>query len=286
MNWREELKSPGIQTRLPRSDGGGASLWTKCINCGAILYHVEIEKNHHVCLKCNFHFVMPARKRIEFLLDEGSFQEFDSDLRTTNPLKFNDLKPYEERLKQSEKKTGETDAAIWGTGTLGSYPVSLAVFVFEFMGGSMGSVVGEKITRCIEKAADEGRAAIVVSSSGGARMQEGIISLMQMAKTCAALERLKKKGLPYISLLAHPTTGGVAASFAMLGDFNLAEPGALIGFAGPRVIEQTIRQKLPEGFQRSAFLLEHGMVDEIVERKNLKNYLSRIFKMLDHQFTK
>lgn len=281
MSWREDLKNPGIQTRRSRDeDSPGSSLWTKCLNCGAILYRVEIERNQHICLKCDYHFVMPARRRIELLTDAGSFQEFDSDLQSADPLQFEDLKPYEQRLKASQKKSGENESAIWGTATLEGYPISLCVFVFEFMGGSMGSVAGEKIARCFDKAREEKRAAIVVSASGGARMQEGIVSLMQMAKTCAALERLKEAGLPFFSILTHPTTGGVAASFASLGDVNIAEPEALIGFAGPRVIEQTIRQKLPEGFQRAPFVQEHGQLDAIVSRKEMRAYLSRFLKLL------
>jgi len=285
MNWRRELKSPGIQTKSSgsRDSGGGSSLWTKCLDCGAILYRVEIERNLHVCLKCNFHFVMPARQRLEYLLDEGSFQEFDADMRGGDPLGFQDQKPYASRLAASREKSQEQESVIWGEGKMSGTPVSISVFVFEFMGGSMGSIAGEKITRCLEHALKRKIPAIVVSSSGGARMQEGILSLMQMAKTSAAIHRLKEAGIPYISILAHPTTGGVAASFAMLGDINIAEPEALIGFAGPRVIEQTIRQKLPEGFQRAQFLLEHGMVDDVVERKEQKKYLSKVFSMLQHR---
>lgn len=285
MSWRKDLKTPGITTRMPRStDSGGASLWTKCLDCGAILYRVEIERNQHVCLKCNYHFVMPARARISMLTDANSFEEKDEALKSRDPLSFKDLKPYGERLKSSEAKSAEKESTIWGTAKIEGQEVSIAVFVFEFMGGSMGAVAGEKVTRCIEYALEKKIPAIVVSSSGGARMQEGILSLMQMAKTCAALKKLKSAGLPYISILAHPTTGGVAASFAMLGDFNIAEPEALIGFAGPRVIEQTIRQKLPEGFQRAQFLLDHGMVDAIVERKEQRKYLYRILSKLQHQY--
>jgi len=285
MSWRKDLKSPGIQTRLPRSgpDQSGTSLWTKCINCGAILYRVEIEANFHVCLKCNYHFVMPVRKRVAMLSDPDSFEEFDAEMRSPDPLHFKDQKTYKERVQRSKKKSGELEAAIWGRATLNAQPFCFSVFVFEFMGGSMGSVVGEKVTRCFEYALENRIPAVVVSSSGGARMQEGIISLMQMAKTCSALYQMKEEGVPFISLLAHPTTGGVAASFAILGDINIAEPEALIGFAGPRVIEQTIQQKLPEGFQRAPFLLEHGMIDNIVARKDQRAYLSNIFHLLRHQ---
>jgi acetyl-CoA carboxylase carboxyl transferase subunit beta len=281
MSWIKELKSPGI---LPKSEPveskAPANLWTKCLDCGAILYRVEIERNRFVCLKCDFHFPMPARERVHLLSDSKTFKEFDTDMQAGDPLGFVDLAPYVERLKSSQKKTKEIDAAIWGEAKIDGMPYALCVFVFEFMGGSMGSVVGEKITRCFEYAFEKKMPAVVVSSSGGARMQEGIHSLMQLAKTCGALQKMKREGLPYVSLMAHPTTGGVAASFAMLGDINIAEPGALIGFAGPRVIEQTIRQKLPEGFQRAPFLFEHGMIDDIIHRKDQKKYLSRLFRML------
>lgn len=281
MSWIKELKSPGIQPRAePIESKAPANLWTKCVDCGAILYRVEIERNRFVCLKCEFHFPMPARERIHLLSDPKSFKEFDAEMQPADPLGFVDLSPYVDRVKSSQKKTKETDAAIWGEAKVDGIPYALCVFVFEFMGGSMGSVVGEKITRCFEYAAEKKMPAVVVSSSGGARMQEGIHSLMQLAKTCAALQRVKRVGQPYVSLMAHPTTGGVAASFAMLGDINLAEPGALIGFAGPRVIEQTIRQKLPPGFQRAPFLFEHGMIDDIVARKDQKKYLSRLFRLL------
>lgn len=281
MSWIKELKSPGIQAKAaPIESKASANLWTKCVDCGAILYRVEIERNRYVCLKCDYHFPMPARERVELLCDAGTFKEFDADLAPTDPLKFVDVSSYANRILASQKKTGEKDAAIWGEGECEGQKFSLAIFVFEFMGGSMGSVVGEKITRCFEYAREKKIPAIVVSSSGGARMQEGILSLMQLVKTCAALQKMKREGLPYISLMAHPTTGGVAASFAMLGDIAVAEPGALIGFAGPRVIEQTIRQKLPEGFQKAPFLLEHGMIDQILHRKDQKKYISQVFRML------
>lgn len=223
---------------------------------------------------------MPARERIALLMDEGSFEEKDAQMGPGDPLGFKDQTAYVDRLKTAQKKSGEPDAAIWGHGLCEGKPLSLAVFNFDFMAGSMGSVVGEKVTRCFEYAHAKKMPAIVISASGGARMQEGIFSLMQMVKTCAALQKMKRDGIPYISLMAHPTTGGVAASFAMLGDVAFAEPGALIGFAGPRVIEQTIRQKLPEGFQRAPFLFEHGMIDHIVHRKDQKKMLSRVLKLL------
>jgi acetyl-CoA carboxylase carboxyl transferase subunit beta len=248
-------------------------LWIKCNNCSEIIYSKEIDRNLKVCPKCEYHFRITARDRIDLLVDPGTFKEFDSQVHSEDPLQFKDSQKYRDRIKAAVKKTGLTDAVISGTSTLDGIPVVLTVFDFFFMGGSMGSVVGEKITRAIEKAVELKCGIIIISSSGGARMQEGALSLMQMAKTSAALARLRREGLPFISVLTDPTTGGVTASFAMLGDVNLAEPKALIGFAGPRVIEQTIRQELPEGFQRSEFLLEHGMIDRIVNRKELKKTL-------------
>ncbi len=290
MSWRDELKTPGIQKRqdTPSAPGttGTPTLWTKCLDCGTILYRLEIEKNHFTCLKCQYHFPIPARKRLELLLDAESFQEFDPDLSSSDPLEFKDQKSYGDRMKQAQKRSGENEAMIWGEGKIEGYRCSLAVFEFEYMGGSMGSVVGEKLTRNFEHALKNKIPAIVFSSSGGARMQEGIFSLMQMAKSCSALQRLKEAGIPYVSVLTHPTTGGVAASFAMLGDVQIAEPEALIGFAGPRVIEQTIRQKLPEGFQRSPFLLKHGMIDAIVSRKDHRAYLANLFYLLRSRIQK
>jgi len=300
VNWRDELQTPGIKAGIKKQDestpksgdtpaaaaAASPSLWTKCLDCGTILYRLEIEKNYFVCLKCNFHFAIPARKRLELLLDLDSFQEFDADLKSSNPLKFQDQKSYSERLAQAQKKTGEAEAMIWGEGKIEGFRTALAVFEFQFLGGSMGAVVGEKLTRTFEHALEHKIPAVVFSSSGGARMQEGIFSLMQMAKSCAALNRLKDAGIPYVSVLTHPTTGGVAASFAMLGDVQIAEPEALIGFAGPRVIEQTIRQKLPEGFQRSPFLLKHGMIDAIVSRKDQRAYLAKLFRLLRSRIQK
>jgi len=280
MSWINELKSPGIQSKAPVESKAAANLWTKCVDCQAILYRIEIERGRFVCPKCDYHFPMPARDRVALLTDEGSFVEKDMDLFPVNPLGFVDQISYSDRVANAQKKTGENDAAIWGEGLCEEIPVSLSVFVFDFMGGSMGSVVGEKITRCFENSFEKRIPAIVVSSSGGARMQEGIHSLMQMVKTCAALQKMKREGIPYISLMAHPTTGGVAASFSMLGDIAVAEPGALIGFAGPRVIEQTIRQKLPEGFQRAPFLMDHGMIDMILTRKDQKKTFARLFRLL------
>jgi acetyl-CoA carboxylase carboxyl transferase subunit beta len=253
---------------------------TKCQNCRETLYSKDLENNHNVCPKCNHHFRISAVKRIELLLDEGSFVEFDGDMVSVDFLEFKDSKSYQERIDAAVAKGGAKDAVICGEGRIDGKPVQLSVFDFTFMGGSMGSVVGEKITRSIERGLEKKMPVIVVSASGGARMQESIMSLMQMAKTSAALAKLRDAGIPYISVLTDPTTGGVTASFAMLGDINMAEPKALIGFAGPRVIEQTIRQKLPEGFQRAEYLLEHGMVDIIVERKEMKQKLSQMISML------
>ena len=253
-------------------------LWIKCNNCAEIVYSKEIDRNLKVCPKCDYHFRITAKERIELLVDPGTFTEFDSQLQSEDPLGFKDSQKYVDRIKTARKKTGLNDAVISGICTLDGVQVVLSVFDFFFMGGSMGSVVGEKITRAAEKAVEEKCGLIVISSSGGARMQEGALSLMQMAKTSAALARLRRERLPFISVLTDPTTGGVTASFAMLGDVNLAEPKALIGFAGPRVIEQTIRQELPEGFQRSEFVLEHGMIDRIVNRKELKKTIVNLLR--------
>ncbi len=255
-------------------------LWTKCDGCHEILYRQELEKNLNVCPLCGHHMAWPARARLAALLDEGSFEEHDRGLEAQDPLGFTDSKRYRDRLKSSRKAVGEEDAFISGTGRIDGATVSVGCFVFEFMGGSMGSVVGEKVTRVFERAHQLGVPAIIFSASGGARMQEGIFSLMQMAKTSAAIARFREVRKPYISVMLHPTTGGVAASFSWLGDVILAEPRALIGFAGPRVIEQTIRQKLPEGFQRSEFLLEHGMIDAIVHRKDLRNRISQLVGLM------
>ncbi len=253
-------------------------LWIKCNNCAEIVYSKEIDRNLKVCPKCDYHFRITARERIDLLVDPGTFVEFDDQLQSEDPLQFKDSQKYRDRVKTARKKTGLNDAVISGICTLDGVKVVLSVFDFFFMGGSMGSVVGEKVTRAAEKAVEERCGLIVISSSGGARMQEGALSLMQMAKTGAALARLRRERLPFISVLTDPTTGGVTASFAMLGDVNLAEPKALIGFAGPRVIEQTIRQELPEGFQRSEFVLEHGMIDRIVNRKELKKTIVNLMR--------
>jgi acetyl-CoA carboxylase carboxyl transferase subunit beta len=251
-------------------------LWVKCESCKEIVYRAEVDRAGRVCPKCGYAFRMSARERIASLVDNGSFEERESSLRSRDPLGFKDTKRYTERLKAARSKTGLEEAVITGLGRIGGFPVALAVLEFNFLGGSMASVVGEKLTRTIELATLKRLPLLIVSASGGARMQEGILSLMQMAKTSAALQRLATERVPYISLLTDPTTGGVTASFAMLGDIILAEPRALIGFAGPRVIAETIRQPLPEGFQRSEFLLQHGQLDLVVERRELKETLRRI----------
>ena len=250
-------------------------LWVKCDSCRQIIWKKDLEENMNVCPKCEKHFRIDARTRLAQLLDDNQYETFDGNISSTDPPKFVDLKPYSSRLRQAQRDTGLKDAVINARGKLQGRPVIASVMEYAFIGGSMGAVVGEAITRAIERAAETRTPLIIVSASGGARMMEGVVSLMQLAKISAALARLDKVKVPYISLLTDPTTGGVTASFAMLGDLNIAEPGALIGFAGPRVIEQTIRQKLPPGFQRSEFLLQHGMLDAVVSRKQLKPYIAR-----------
>ena len=250
-------------------------LWVKCEGCRQIIWKKDLEENMNVCPKCDKHFRIDARTRLAQLLDDNQYESFDGNLSSTDPLKFVDLKPYSSRLRQAQKDTGLKDAIINAHGKLLGRPVVVSAMEYSFIGGSMGAVVGEAITRAVERSADTRTPLIIVSASGGARMMEGLISLMQLAKISSALAKLDKAKVPFISLLTDPTTGGVTASFAMLGDLNIAEPGALIGFAGPRVIEQTIRQKLPPGFQRSEFLVEHGMLDAVVSRKQLKPYIAR-----------
>lgn len=255
-------------------------LWVKCNSCNEIIYRKVIERNLQVCPKCNYHFQIPARKRIEWIVDANSFIEYDAQLTPMDPLEFKDSKRYSHRLKESQEKTGFKDAIICGEGRIEGQPVMIGIFEFSFMGGSLGSVVGEKITRLIERAIEKRIGVVIFCASGGARMQEGILSLMQMAKTSAALARLHEARLPYISVLTDPTTGGVSASMGMLGDVIIAEPKAMIGFAGPIVIKETIRTELPEGFQRAEYLLEHGMVDLVVERKDLRHVLASLLEML------
>jgi acetyl-CoA carboxylase carboxyl transferase subunit beta len=250
-------------------------LWVKCDGCRQIIWKKDLEDNLNVCPKCEKHFRIDARTRLAQLIDANHYEIDDQDIASTDPLKFVDLKPYASRLKQAQSDTGLKDAVLNVRGKLNGRPVIVSAMEYAFIGGSMGAVVGEAITRAVERAASSRTPLIIVSASGGARMMEGVISLMQLAKISAALAKLDDAHVPYVSVLTDPTTGGVTASYAMLGDLNIAEPGALIGFAGPRVIEQTIRQKLPQGFQRSEFLLEHGMLDAVVPRKQLKPYLSR-----------
>jgi acetyl-CoA carboxylase carboxyl transferase subunit beta len=279
MGWFTREKAPMAQ-KVEKKGKLPEGLWTKCVSCGEVLYSKDLEKNLNVCAKCGHHYRISSRKRLDLLLDAETFAEYDAGMVSVDFLEFKDSKSYQERIDAAVAKGGSKDAVICGSGKIEGTPVQIAVFDFSFMGGSMGSVVGEKITRAIERGIEQHMPVLIVSASGGARMQESILSLMQMAKTSAALAKLRDKGLPYISILTDPTTGGVTASFSMLGDINMAEPKALIGFAGPRVIEQTIRQKLPEGFQRSEYLLDHGMVDIIVERKDMKEKLSQVLKML------
>ena len=275
MSWLNKIKA-GIGKKSPKDE----DLWVNCKKCKEQIYIAELEDNLKVCPKCEYHFRLDARQRIHLLIDHETFIEQDQDLTSPDPLKFKDTKKYKERIKATIKKNTTNDAIITGSGEIEGLAVEVCVFDFSFMGGSMGSVVGEKITRSIERAIDKNMPVIIVSCSGGARMQEGIFSLMQMAKTTSALQKLSAKKIPYISLLTDPTMGGVSASFSMLGDVILAEPGALIGFAGPRVIEQTIKQKLPAGFQRSEFQLKHGLIDNVVHRKELKSTLARLLSML------
>jgi acetyl-CoA carboxylase carboxyl transferase subunit beta len=263
------------EERRVRTEG----LWVKCESCRTIVFRKDLEANLFVCPKCQFHFKMNAKQRLEMLLD-SRWTEHDAGMTSTDPLKFVDTKPYAARLKEARKKLGMNDAVITAEGRLNGRGIVCCAMEFGFIGGSMGAVVGEKVTRGIELAIESRQPLVVVSCSGGARMMEGTISLMQLAKVSAALAKLDDAKVPYISLLTDPTTGGVTASFAMLGDINIAEPGALIGFAGPRVIEQTIRQKLPEGFQRSEFLLEHGFLDAVVHRKDLKSFIANSFDLL------
>jgi len=268
------------KTRLQATDKRDmpADVWEKCPACGKIVYRQKLQENWNVCPECGFHMRLPASDYVDLLTDARSFVELDAGLRSADPLGFVDQKPYPDRLRDAERKTGRGDAVITGEGKLESIPTCLAVMDFAFIGGSMGSVVGEKIARAGLHALAGRMPLIVVSASGGARMMEGIFSLMQMAKTSAVLAQMHEERLPYISVLTDPTTGGVTASYAMLGDVNFAEPGALIGFAGPRVIEQTIKQALPEGFQRAEFLLDHGMVDRIVDRRRMKGEIARFLR--------
>jgi acetyl-CoA carboxylase carboxyl transferase subunit beta len=277
--WFKKDRAPK-EVREGRTSKVPEGLWVKCDNCRQILYNKELARNFKICPKCGFHFRLSAPERLRMLLDDEKYVEIDTNLRSSDPLKFRDSKKYRDRLRDAEAAVGPSDAIVIATGSLEGIPVVIGAMEFFFMAGSMGSVVGEKIARAAERALTDRRPLILVSTSGGARMQEGILSLMQMAKISATLGRLAEGKVPYISVMTDPTTGGVTASYAMLGDLNLAEPNALIGFAGPRVIEQTIRQTLPEGFQRSEFLLEHGMLDLIVERSEMKATIGRCLRLL------
>jgi acetyl-CoA carboxylase carboxyl transferase subunit beta len=280
MAWFRKTKKPKpIRMDRPRSNVP-EGLWVKCEGCKEIVYSRDLDRNLKVCPKCGYHFRIDARARVSLLLDEPQPRELFTGVSPVDPLNFRDTKRYRDRLKSYQQAVGERDAVLVVQGAIEEIPVVMAVMEYRFMGGSMGSVVGEKITRAAERAVERKWPLIVVSASGGARMQEGVLSLMQMAKISAALARLRTARLPYLSVLTDPTTGGVTASFAMLGDLNIAEPGALIGFAGPRVIEQTIRQSLPEGFQRSEFLLEHGFLDLVVQRSELKETVARCLRHL------
>jgi acetyl-CoA carboxylase carboxyl transferase subunit beta len=268
------------KTRLQAGDRRDlpGELWEKCPRCGEIVYREKLRENWNVCPNCGHHLRLSADGYVQLLIDAGTWREHDRELRSGDPLGFVDLKPYRDRLAAAERKSTHGDAAVTGDGDLDGIPVALGVMDFSFIGGSMGSVVGEKLARAGLRALEGGKPLIIVSQSGGARMMEGIFSLMQMAKTSAVLAQLDEAGLPYVSILTDPTTGGVTASYAMLGDVNIAEPNALIGFAGPRVIEQTIKQELPEGFQRAEFLLEHGMLDDIIDRRRTKAHLSKVLR--------
>ncbi|MFZ0521619.1 MAG: acetyl-CoA carboxylase, carboxyltransferase subunit beta [Candidatus Acidiferrales bacterium] len=275
MTWFKREKKPienptPVEERRVRTEG----MWTKCSSCRAIIWKKDLEANWEVCPKCDHHFRLGSRRRLEMLLDDEVYVEFDADLASNDPLHFTDTRPYAQRLKEAQHKLGMKDAILTAEGRLNGRPVICCSMEFGFIGGSMGAVVGEKVARAVERSLAQRQPLIIVSSSGGARMMEGVVSLMQLAKVSAALGRLDEAKLPFISILTDPTTGGVTASYAMLGDLNIAEPGALIGFAGPRVIEQTIRQKLPEGFQTAEFLLDHGFLDAVVPRKELKPYIS------------
>jgi acetyl-CoA carboxylase carboxyl transferase subunit beta len=276
MSWFKRDK-PGVDTpsdadRTVRTEG----LWVKCDGCKQIIFRQDLEDNRRVCSKCGFHFRIDARERLDLIFD-GEWTEFDANLTSTDPMHFSDSKPYKARLASMQQALGMKDAILSAQGKIGNHTVNACSMELKFIGGSMGAVMGEKITRAVERSIENRQPLVIVSATGGARMQEGAVSLMQMAKISSALMRLDEMGVPYISVLTDPTTGGVTASFAMLGDLNIAEPGALIGFAGPRVIEQTIRQKLPEGFQRSEFLLTHGFLDAVVTRHEMRDFLARSF---------
>ena len=282
MNWLQKIMNPRTRTQQPNGGKGSVpeGVWEKCGGCGMVLYRPELDRNLMVCPKCGHHHYIEARTRLLALLDEGSAQEHWASMEPTDPLKFRDTKKYRDRIIAAQKKVGEKDALLAMSGELKGRPLMAVAFEFAYMGGSMGSVVGEKFTRAAERALADRSALVCFSATGGARMQEALFSLMQMAKTSAALARLRDAGVPYISVLTNPTTGGVSASLAMLGDINIGEPKALIGFAGPRVIEQTVRETLPEGFQRSEFLVDHGAIDLIVDRREMRDKLADLLGIL------
>jgi acetyl-CoA carboxylase carboxyl transferase subunit beta len=279
MNWLDKLMPSRIKTQ-GRTRSVPEGLWTKCPACDAVLYRAEVERSLYVCPKCNYHMRISARLRLKMFLDPGSGRELGQGLQPEDPLKFKDSKRYRDRLTLAQKNTGEQDALVAMTGTLMGLRLAACAFEFQFMGGSMGSVVGERFVRAADAACEERMPLVCFSASGGARMQEGLYSLLQMSKTAAALRRLGDSGMPYVSVLTDPTTGGVSASLAMLGDLNIAEPKALIGFAGPRVIQQTVGETLPEGFQRSEFLLKHGALDIIMDRREMRERIARLLAML------
>lgn len=283
MSWLMNLLPSRIRTETSQKKGVPEGLWVKCLGCGEVLYRTELEKNLSVCIKCSHYHRISARVRLEQCLDPTAQEEIAADLEPLDRLKFRDSKKYKDRIVQAQKATGEKEALIVMKGTLKQQPIVASAFEFGFMGGSMGATVGDKFVRAVNVAIAEHRAYICFTASGGARMQEGLFSLMQMAKTSSALAKLAQHKLPFIVVLTDPTMGGVSASFASLGDIIIAEPKALIGFAGPRVIEQTVRQTLPEGFQRSEFLLEHGHIDMIVERKDLRDMLAKLIAKLSHR---
>jgi acetyl-CoA carboxylase carboxyl transferase subunit beta len=283
MSWFERLMPSRIRTEVANKRAVPEGLWAKCPGCGAILYRAELERNLEVCPKCNHHNRVSARRRLAAFLDAGSEVDIGAELESMDPLKFKDMKKYKDRLAAAQKASGEKDALVVQRGKLKGEELVAAAFEFQFMGGSMGSVVGERFVRGVDVALDVGCPMVCFSASGGARMQESLFSLMQMAKTSAAIGRMRAAGLPFVSVMTDPTMGGVSASLAMLGDINIAEPGALIGFAGPRVIEQTVREKLPEGFQRSEFLLEHGALDMILDRRVMRGRIAELLAIFGHR---
>jgi acetyl-CoA carboxylase carboxyl transferase subunit beta len=283
MNWFTKLLPTRIRTEGTARKSVPEGLWSKCDACGAVLYRADLERNQDVCPKCDHHMRVGARLRIDYFLDPEGRSEIAANLKPVDALKFRDLKKYKDRLLQAQKATGENDALIVMKGSVKGLPVVVAAFEFKFMGGSMGAVVGESFVRAVDTCVQENIPLVCFSASGGARMQEALFSLMQMAKTSAALTRLSQRGIPYISVMTDPTMGGVSASFAMLGDIHIGEPNALIGFAGPRVIEQTVRETLPDGFQRSEFLLEHGALDMVVDRRDLRDRIARLLSMMQRK---